>query len=485
MQDKGLYEDLSSPTVSQETVMTTLAIAAIERRRVATVDITGAYLECKLPDEDEVFMRLDPLLASMVAEVDPSAKVNIDDKGVLFVRLERALYGCVQSSKLWYDKLCEVLEADGFKKNNYDPCLFNKTVDGAQVTVAFHVDDLLVTSKSQKHIDELMNVLRGKFAAITVNTGSKHSYLSMNIEVNRKGIHVDMRAYIDKCLEEKDVSVRYTSPAGEDLFTIDENSKLLDDVGKKQFHSDVARLLYLGKRTRGQILTAVSHLATRVGAPTENDQKKLLRIMGYLKRTRDEVMHMKPGGKVQPEVYIDASFGVHHDGTSRTGMCVMLGGVAVGNWSMKQRLVTKSSTEAEVVGLSDGLTSALWMRELLGEQGYDMGPMKVYQDNQGVISIMKAGRRPNHRTRHLNVRHFFARDRMISGDIEFEYKNTCEMIADLLTKPVTGALFEKLSAMATGQEVERPESRIDNKLMSPMNSLSGLLAIIRGTISGV
>ena len=64
---------------------------------------------------------------------------------------------------------------------------------------------------------------------------------------------------------------------------------------------------------------------------------------------------------------------------------------------------------------------------------------------------MEAGRSPKHRTRHLNVRHFFARDRMLKGHIEFKYMPTCEMLADLLTKPVTGALFQKLSDMTTGQ----------------------------------
>jgi hypothetical protein len=58
--------------------------------------------------------------------------------------------------------------------------------------------------------------------------------------------------------------------------------------------------------------------------------------------------------------YIDASFGVHADGTSRTGVVLMLAGAIVGAWSGKQKLVTKSSTEAEIVGLSDGLSHVLW-----------------------------------------------------------------------------------------------------------------------------
>jgi hypothetical protein len=451
-QDKTLYDDLSSPTVAQETVMMVLAIAAIEGRKIATMDITGAYLECEFPDDDEVIMTLDPLLTKLLTQIDASIKGKQDERGVTYVRLRKALYGCVQSAKLWYDKLCEVLAEDGYSKNDYDPCLFNKTVEGQQVTVAFHVDDLLVTSENETLIDQLQEHLENTFEAITVNRGNKHSYLAMNLVVTDSGIQLDMIAYIEKCLKDREFGRKVGSPATEDLFEVPEDSKPLSVEDAKVFHSHVAKLLYLAKRTRGQILTAVSHLSGRVMAPTEDDQEKLKRIFTYLASTKDEVLMFKSGGTVDMEVYIDASYGVHADGSSRTGMVVMMAGLAIGNWSSKQKLVTKSSTEAEIVGLSDGLTNALWMREMLIDQGYALPATVVYQDNEGVIKIIKKGRSPKHRTRHLNVRHFFARDRENSGDIKLVYKKTSEMIADIHTKPLSGWQFKELSNRMTGND---------------------------------
>jgi hypothetical protein len=157
---------------------------------------------------------------------------------------------------------------------------------------------------------------------------------------------------------------------------------------------------------------------------------------------------------VDPEVFIDASYGVHCDGSSRTGMTIMLAGVAIGCWSSKQKLVTKSSTEAEIVALSDGLTNAIWMREMVMAQGYKLNPTKIYEDNEGVIKIIKSGRSPKHRTRHLNVRHFFARNREELGDIEITYKPTKDMIADAMTKPLMGAQFTKLSNELMGSSCE-------------------------------
>jgi hypothetical protein len=66
------------------------------------------------------------------------------------------------------------------------------------------------------------------------------------------------------------------------LFDVPEDGVELDEEKKKLFHSDVAKLLYLAKRTRSQILTAVSHLSGRVNKPTDVDQRKLDRVFAYL-----------------------------------------------------------------------------------------------------------------------------------------------------------------------------------------------------------
>lgn len=459
-QDKSLYGNLSSPTVAQETVMLVIAIAAVEGRRVTTIDITGAYLECDMKeseDDEDVLMIIDPFLASLLATLDPVVVQKKDERGNIYVRLKKALYGCVQSAKLWYNKLCRVLKADGYVRNDYDECLFNKTTSGVQCTVAFHVDDLLITCEDQGMIDDLERMLKSSFAAITVNKGRKHSYLSMNMEIGHDSIALDMGAYVKKCLEGREDTRMASSPATDSLFEVSEDGVPLIGEEKKRFHSDVAKLLYLAKRTRGQILPAISYLSGRVNHPTDDDVKKLDRVFAYLYSTVGEKVVFRRGGAVKPEVFIDASYGVHDDGTSRTGVVIMVGGAAVGCWSSKQKIVTKSSTEAELVGLSDGLTFALWMRELVIDQGYALEPTKVYQDNMGVIKIINSGRSPKHRTRHLNVRHFFARDRVKSGDISLEYKPTNEMIADIMTKPVNGFLFLKLGRLLSGHPGESEE----------------------------
>lgn len=446
-QDRTLFDNLSCPTVTQETVMTVLAIAAVERRKLMTIDITGAYLECDLTDEMEVIMKLDPVLTKILHQIDKSVVGMQDDKGVTYVKLNKALYGTVQAALLWYEKLSGVLLTNGFKANPYDACLFNKVVNGVQITVCFHVDDLLVTSTREELLHQLKEYLSSCFTNLTVNVGKQHSYLAMNIVESEDNISADMTAYTDKCTEGRVFGRPATSPARDDLFDEPEEAEALSGEAKASFHSSVAQLLYLCKRTRVEALCAVSHLASRVSKPTKDDEVKLYRVLNYLAHTRERKVVMKKGGEVNMEAYIDASFGAHADGRSRTGVALMMNGACVGAWSSKQKLNTKSSTEAEIVGLSDGLPHVLWMRELLLAQGHSMGPSRVHQDNQGVLSIMKEGRRPKHRTKHLNIRHFFARDRVKSGDISLTYCPTREMVADVLTKAVNGELFWHLVGM--------------------------------------
>jgi hypothetical protein len=167
-------------------------------------------------------------------------------------------------------KLRSVLTEDGFVQNEYDKCVFNKTVDGKQITVAFHVDNLLVTSVLPGLVDGVVEMLEKTFSSVTVTRGLRHSYLAMNIVVTDNGIDLDMISYIEKVLEGRTCG-RATTPATDNLFTTGEDDPPLDEAGRKQFHSDVAKLLYLAKRTRLEILLGVSHLSSRVANSTVGD----------------------------------------------------------------------------------------------------------------------------------------------------------------------------------------------------------------------
>ena len=450
-QDKSIYDNLSSPTVCLDSVFTIIAIAACERRFIATIDITGAYLECVLPPDDEVYMVLDPITTRLLHQVDPKAAEYQTDSGETVVRLTRALYGCVQSALLWYNKLKETLEEDGFIANPYDMCVFNKMVKGKQITVAFHVDDLLVTSTSEAAIQRLISFLRSKFQEVTAETGDVHSYLAMTITRKRYYYTVSMDGYITSLVANRKLK-HVSSPANDKLFEREDDPIYLSDKDKKDYHSDVAKVLFLAKRVKMTCLAPVSALASCVSAPTVEDRKKLDRVFNYIHTSRGQVMKYKVHGDIHPMAYVDASYATQPDGRSRTGILIKIAGCAIGAWSVKQKIVTRSSTEAELVALTEALTNIIWLRRFYEHQGYrDLPPTKLWEDNTSCIKLMTTPRHNGQRTKHLDIRYFYAKELQEQGYIDIKYVGTEDQQADLLSKGMVGT-FPVLASRMTGNE---------------------------------
>jgi hypothetical protein len=100
-------------------------------------------------------MRLDGILAELMVMIAPNIyrkyiTTNAKGKPVLYVQLEKALYGMMKSAMLFYCKLVADLRSIGFELNPYDPCVANKIIDGdgEQMTICWHVDDLFIGHKN-------------------------------------------------------------------------------------------------------------------------------------------------------------------------------------------------------------------------------------------------------------------------------------------------------------------------------------------------
>jgi hypothetical protein len=123
---------------------------------------------------------------------------------------------------------------------------------------------------------------------------------------------------------------------------------------------------------------------------------------------------------------------------------------AANSSSQKQKLNTKSSTEAELVGVADILPQVLWTRYFLEAQGYGTNSI-LHQDNQASIRMEENGRASSGRkTRHINIRYFFIADRVAKKEVSIIYCPTKLMVADYFTKPLQGALFYKFRDQILG-----------------------------------
>ena len=110
-----------------------------------------------------------------------------------------------------------------------------------------------------------------------------------------------------------------------------------------------------------------------------------------------------------------------------------------------QKLVARIVTESQLIGVHDVMPQIIWTSYFLQAQGQEIATNLLYQENMSLILLEKNGRRSRtQRTRHIDIRYFFVKDRVESGEVHIEHCPTLDMLADYFSKPLQGALFYKL-----------------------------------------
>ena len=452
-------EESTSPTTTLESVIITAVVDAKENRDVATVDIPNAFIQTELAkkeEDDRVILKIRGKLVDMLVDIDPGTYAKFvafeNGKKILYCEVLKAIYGMLMSALMFYKKWRKDLIRKGYTINPYDPCVANKIIRGKQHTVTWHVDDL-----KSSHIDKTVNdefikwvdALYGddEIGRVKAVRGKKHDHLGMILDYSEKGkVKIDMRYYVKNMINQfnHQLTKKYNSPASEKLFKINPKSPKLDKDKAEHFHTTVARGLFVAKRARPDIQTTIAYLCTRVKQPTEDDWQKLIRLMSYLYHTIDEVLTLSTDGTNKVRWWIDAAFAVHPDMRSHTGAVMSMGNGAIQSISKKQKVNTRSSTEAELVATDDILAQVIWTQKFMQAQGIPINNSIIYQDNKSAILLETNGKASaGKRSRHLDIRYFFITDHVNRGDIEIKYCPTEHMVADYYTKPLHGAKFQK------------------------------------------
>jgi hypothetical protein len=326
-QDAEIFPNKSSLMVAIHSVFTVLALACQKHWRVvAKIDIKGAFVQTPMSGPP-IYMKLDLRITRMAKEMYPEFNEFIWDDNCLYTILLKAMYGCVQASTLWYALIRSIIEGMNYTVSETDKCVFMKQVGDRVYLLLLYVDDILAVVDAEEVL-KIKAKLEELFGTIQFEEGNKLSYLGMDVAIKNSGTTIDMRFYVDQLLEGEEVEV-FDSPGTKNMLIVETNSKALQEEVRKSFHSKTVKLLYLAKRARPDILTAVTFLCTRVQAATEEDRSKLHRVLGYLKGMREHMLVLHVLGENRIMAYVDGAYAIHDDSKSHSGMVVYIGNAMV------------------------------------------------------------------------------------------------------------------------------------------------------------
>jgi hypothetical protein len=167
------------------------------------------------------------------------------------------------------------------------------------------------------------------------------------------------------------------------------------------------------------------------------DYGKLSQLMRYIRGTRELALRLVCDYPIVVNAYVDASYATRPDFKSQAGVAITLGQGTIYPSSRKQSIVSKSSTEAELVAVSDSMGQLIHTRNFILDLGYTVGPSHLHQDNKETMSLIDNGRSNSSRTRHISIRYFFVADRVRGGEVVVIWCPSTEMVSDMLTKPVS------------------------------------------------
>lgn len=388
-------------------------------------------------------MRLSKEITKLYLKKHPEFAKFVDRDGCLIVRLLKCLYGLKQAGLGWNDELSKTLINDGFlTQSRGDVCLFYKIENGKYILLVKHVDDLLLSTNSSEMTAEVKKAL-SKYGKLTWESKS-FTYLGMEIQqLEDHSVKVSMQAMTKKILEKHSINRTADCPSNTELF----NNK--DEVGtdysknSTDYKSKTYELMYLD-RVRIDIKKECGELASLSNNPGEDSYKKLSKVQEYLSSTAKNYIILGADSP-QVNVHIDAAYAVHEDSKSHSGIYITLGnnGGPILVKSFKQKMVTNSSTEAELLALVDGIKKSLPLTKIMHELHLIDNPKAtIWQDNLSTIAIAENGEGVNGKAKHFRVRYHFLKEMIEEASIEIKHCRSENMIADFLTKPMSGHLFK-------------------------------------------
>jgi hypothetical protein len=421
------YFDTFAPTLRLESMRLILAVVAVQDLELHQLDIVGAYLEG--PIDEELYMRV------------PDG-VNAPGK---VCRLRRGLYGLKQAGRNWNRTITASLAEIGFRTTTADPSVF--VHDERQIIIGLYVDDLLLASPST-----------GSIAWVKHELGSRHRIKDLGeadtcvgIRIHRdranRRLAIDQESFLAKALKDFDLlEARGAKNPADSCSLLAKGAEDEELFDAPTYQKAVGCLMWAMVGTRPDISFAVGKLSQHNNRPVLRHWRGVQRVFRYLQATRP--FSIVYGGRNTLEVtgYGDADYaGDLDDRKSTSGQIFTIAGGALVWASKKQRSTATSTAEAEYIALSLAGKTAKWLRTFLADlriPSHLITPITLNCDNTAAIALARDPK-DHSRSKHVDVHYHLVRELVEKRIVELRYCPTNQMLADGLTKPLTGKALEE------------------------------------------
>ena len=459
---KSIYKDrtgeISARTISLTALYTIATLVAYLELQLGSFDFQNAFVNATLPDNEQCFARMPKEESAIMVEIDPDNwEQFLDPDGHIYVRLLGALYGHPLAPMLWYQFMKDKLGILGFTPIECEPCIFIRINSKTHTLdiIGVHVDDLFIGTKCSDTWDEIRKFRDDHFRGEgTLKIGDKIEYCNIDFEINRldKSVKITQESYWKKIIEKFQIlpSDKRKTPFKSDYMERLRNRS--DDVTETQteFLSIIMSIFWGSKRSKPETLFTVSSLATQAKHGTQEDYTDAISIMQYINDNIPQGIRLTVNGKLRIHCFVDSSGSIHKDTKGHGGWVYGLGDNGYGGpieaHSGKAKINARSILEYELLALHEALPSGLFLFNLLEELGFPQEPIMIFEDNFGLIELIKRGPISTGVTKHIATKYYGSRDLMGRNIICFRHCPTYLMIADILTKVLTQAEFINMAA---------------------------------------
>jgi hypothetical protein len=366
-------EDKAAATLAARTFRTLMAIAAAFDLEIKQYDALNAFVNSEL---DEIVYIEFP--------------EGFCEPGYVLI-LNKALYGLRRAPRLWQKDFSKTLQSLGLTPVNEDICLFT----GDRVIIMFFVDDILILHRAEDEelAQKIVQGLKKQYKLRDID--ETKMFLGIQIirdRPNRK-LWLSHEAYINRITERYHLVTDRPPRAPSSGINLQKYERTATANQIHQYMQKVGSLIYPAVIVRPDIAKMASKLAEFNTNPGPQHIAAADHLIQYLYGTRKLAIEYSQSSHASSEVFViasDAAYADNPDRKSSQGYICMLYGGPVDWQAAKQKTVSTSTTEAELLALSEAAKNVFWWKRLFNAIQFDpQHQIAILCDNHQTIRLLR------------------------------------------------------------------------------------------------